>query len=45
MKKKQDDTQELHHKGTGRWFFGGPRFGKWKEKPGCLWIRGNCKFV
>ncbi|KAJ7905153.1 hypothetical protein B0H13DRAFT_733583 [Mycena leptocephala] len=41
MKKKQDDTQELHHEGTGNWFLDGPQFGEWKDKPGSLWIRGH----
>ncbi|KAJ7852307.1 hypothetical protein B0H13DRAFT_40187 [Mycena leptocephala] len=41
MKKKQDDTQELHHEGTGSWFLRGPQFSEWKDKPGCLWMRGN----
>jgi hypothetical protein len=45
MKKKQDDTQEFHHEGTGSWFLGGPQFGEWKDKPGCLWMRGNCRFL
>ncbi|KAF7343426.1 HET-domain-containing protein [Mycena venus] len=41
MKKRQDDTQELQHEGTGSWFLNGPQFGEWKDKPGALWIRGN----
>jgi hypothetical protein len=35
--------QELQHKGTGAWFLGGDQFKGWKDKPGSLWIRGNCE--
>ncbi|KAJ7872980.1 hypothetical protein B0H13DRAFT_2349210 [Mycena leptocephala] len=41
MKKKQDDTQELHHAGTGSWFLGSHQFNEWKDKSGLLWIKGN----
>ncbi|KAJ7114736.1 ankyrin repeat-containing domain protein [Mycena epipterygia] len=41
MKKKQDDTQELHHAGTGSWFLDSQQFNEWKEKSGSLWIKGN----
>ncbi|KAJ7855171.1 ankyrin repeat-containing domain protein [Mycena olivaceomarginata] len=41
MKKRQDNTQELQHKGTGSWFLDGNQFKGWKEKPGSLWIRGD----
>ncbi|KAJ7855142.1 ankyrin repeat-containing domain protein [Mycena olivaceomarginata] len=41
MKKRQDDTQELQHEGTGTWFSGGYQYQYWKERPGSLWIRGN----
>ncbi|KAJ6481637.1 hypothetical protein C8R45DRAFT_1002479 [Mycena sanguinolenta] len=41
MTMKQDNMQELQHKGTGIWFLGGAQFKDWKETPGSLWIRGN----
>ncbi|KAJ7114718.1 ankyrin repeat-containing domain protein [Mycena epipterygia] len=41
MKKKQDDTQELHHAGTGSWFLDSQQFNEWKKKSGSLWIKGN----
>ncbi|KAJ7855178.1 hypothetical protein B0H14DRAFT_2508084 [Mycena olivaceomarginata] len=41
MKKRQDDTQELQHEGTGSWFLDSDQFKGWKEKPGSLWIRGD----
>ncbi|KAJ7835381.1 ankyrin repeat-containing domain protein [Mycena olivaceomarginata] len=41
MKRRQDDTQELQHEGTGAWFLGGDQFKGWKDKPGSLWIRGD----
>jgi len=41
MKKRQDDTQELQHEGTGSWFLDSQQFGEWKDEPGALWIRGN----
>jgi hypothetical protein len=44
MMKRQDNTQKLQHEGTGSWFLDGNQFKGWKEKPGWLWIRGDCKF-
>ncbi|KAF7366710.1 HET-domain-containing protein [Mycena sanguinolenta] len=41
MKKRQDDTQELQHKGTGSWFLDSDQFKIWNERPGFLWIRGD----
>ncbi|KAF8208245.1 ankyrin repeat-containing domain protein [Mycena galopus ATCC 62051] len=41
MKKRQDDTQELQHEGTGSWFLCGHQFNNWKMKAGYLWIRGD----
>jgi hypothetical protein len=43
MKKRQDDMQELQHKGTGAWFLGSDQFKVWKETPGSLWIQGDCE--
>ncbi|KAJ7788104.1 hypothetical protein B0H14DRAFT_3504662 [Mycena olivaceomarginata] len=41
MKRRQDDTQELQHEGTGSWLLDSDQFKGWKEKPGSLWIRGD----
>ncbi|KAJ7676050.1 hypothetical protein DFH06DRAFT_1171351 [Mycena polygramma] len=42
MREKQRATHSLRHKDTGRWVLEGTEFAKWKEEPGCLWIRGIC---
>ncbi|KAJ7608309.1 hypothetical protein DFH06DRAFT_1017873, partial [Mycena polygramma] len=44
MREKQRATHSLRHKDTGRWVLEGTEFAKWKEEPGCLWIRGICEF-
>ncbi|KAJ7649078.1 hypothetical protein DFH06DRAFT_1095235 [Mycena polygramma] len=41
MREKQFATQEYRHNDTGSWFLMGAEFARWKEQPGCLWIRGN----
>ncbi|KAJ6505892.1 ankyrin repeat-containing domain protein [Mycena vitilis] len=41
MKEKQHTTYALRHDDTGKWVLEDMRFAKWKEEPGCLWIRGN----
>ncbi|KAJ6505850.1 ankyrin repeat-containing domain protein [Mycena vitilis] len=41
MKEKQHTTYALRHDDTGKWVLEDIRFAKWKEEPGCLWIRGN----
>ncbi|KAJ7603453.1 ankyrin repeat-containing domain protein [Mycena polygramma] len=41
MREKQRATHALRHSDTGRWFLEDTKFAKWKEQPGCLWIRGN----
>ncbi|KAJ7675968.1 ankyrin repeat-containing domain protein [Mycena polygramma] len=41
MREKQRATHALRHNDTGRWLLEGTEFAKWKEQPGCLWIRGN----
>ncbi|KAF7343445.1 Pfs domain-containing protein [Mycena venus] len=41
MKRRQDDTQEFQHEGTGSWFLDSQEFSEWKDKPGSLWIRGD----
>ncbi|KAJ7604379.1 ankyrin repeat-containing domain protein [Mycena polygramma] len=41
MREKQSGTYALRHNDTGRWLLEGTEFAKWKEEPGCLWIRGN----
>ncbi|KAJ7638028.1 ankyrin repeat-containing domain protein [Mycena polygramma] len=43
MREKQRATRTLRHSDTGRWFLEDAKFVKWKEEPGWLWIRGNCK--
>ncbi|KAJ6460649.1 hypothetical protein C8R47DRAFT_120182 [Mycena vitilis] len=40
MREKQHATHALRHPDTGRWVLEGTKFAKWKEEPGCLWIRG-----
>ncbi|KAJ7675960.1 ankyrin repeat-containing domain protein [Mycena polygramma] len=40
MREKQRATHALRHNDTGRWVLEGTEFAKWKEEPGCLWIRG-----
>ncbi|KAJ6487101.1 ankyrin repeat-containing domain protein [Mycena vitilis] len=40
MREKQRATHALRHSDTGRWVLEGTEFAKWKEEPGCLWIRG-----
>ncbi|KAJ6450209.1 ankyrin repeat-containing domain protein [Mycena vitilis] len=40
MREKQHATHTLRHPDTGRWVLEGTKFAKWKEEPGCLWIRG-----
>ncbi|KAJ7604359.1 hypothetical protein DFH06DRAFT_1487687 [Mycena polygramma] len=40
MREKQHATYTLRHNDTGRWVLEGTEFAKWKEEPGCLWIRG-----
>ncbi|KAJ6477137.1 hypothetical protein C8R47DRAFT_654677 [Mycena vitilis] len=40
MKEKQHATHALRHDDTGRWVLEDTKFAKWKEQPGCLWIRG-----
>ncbi|KAJ7603449.1 hypothetical protein DFH06DRAFT_1022260, partial [Mycena polygramma] len=44
MREKQRSTYTLRHNDTGRWVLEGTEFAKWKEEPGCLWIRGICEF-
>ncbi|KAJ7675935.1 ankyrin repeat-containing domain protein [Mycena polygramma] len=41
MREKQCATYALRHNDTGKWVLEGTEFAKWKEEPGCLWIRGN----
>ncbi|KAJ6505881.1 ankyrin repeat-containing domain protein [Mycena vitilis] len=41
MKEKQHTMYALRHDDTGKWVLEDIRFAKWKEEPGCLWIRGN----
>ncbi|KAJ7638016.1 ankyrin repeat-containing domain protein [Mycena polygramma] len=41
MREKQRATHALRHSDTGRWFLEDTKFAKWKEQPGCLWLRGN----
>ncbi|KAJ7637979.1 ankyrin repeat-containing domain protein [Mycena polygramma] len=41
MREKQRATYALRHNDSGRWVLEGTKFTKWKEEPGCLWIRGN----
>ncbi|KAJ7608282.1 hypothetical protein DFH06DRAFT_1377559 [Mycena polygramma] len=41
MRDKQRATHALRHNDTGSWFLQDAKFVKWKEEPGCLWIRGN----
>ncbi|KAJ7658333.1 hypothetical protein DFH06DRAFT_1472942 [Mycena polygramma] len=40
MREKQRATYAFRHNDTGRWVLEGTKFAKWKEEPGCLWIRG-----
>ncbi|KAF8197164.1 hypothetical protein K438DRAFT_729475 [Mycena galopus ATCC 62051] len=37
---RQYELQSLHHEATGRWLLRDARFVGWKDKPGCLWIKG-----
>ncbi|KAJ7640673.1 hypothetical protein DFH06DRAFT_619662 [Mycena polygramma] len=41
MREKQHATYALRHENSGSWFLEGTEFARWKERPGCLWIRGN----
>ncbi|KAJ7658318.1 ankyrin repeat-containing domain protein [Mycena polygramma] len=41
MREKQRATHALRHNDTGSWFLEDTKFAKWKEQPGCLWLRGN----
>ncbi|KAJ7608295.1 hypothetical protein DFH06DRAFT_1017878, partial [Mycena polygramma] len=41
MREKQRATHALRHENSGSWFLEGSAFARWKEQPGCLWLRGN----
>ncbi|KAJ7638004.1 ankyrin repeat-containing domain protein, partial [Mycena polygramma] len=43
MREKQRATHALHYENSGSWFLEGTEFARWKEQPGCLWLRGNCE--
>ncbi|KAJ7627856.1 ankyrin repeat-containing domain protein [Mycena polygramma] len=45
MREKQRTTYDFRHKNSGSWFLTDTKFVEWKERPGCLWIRGNCELL
>ncbi|KAJ7693014.1 ankyrin repeat-containing domain protein [Mycena rosella] len=38
---KHHATQQLHHEGTGTWFFDSPQFTEWRKNPGCYGLKDN----
>ncbi|KAF8217377.1 ankyrin repeat-containing domain protein [Mycena galopus ATCC 62051] len=40
-KDRQYELQSLHHETTGGWLLHDPRFVRWKDMPGSLWIKGS----
>ncbi|KAJ7192813.1 hypothetical protein GGX14DRAFT_324553, partial [Mycena pura] len=40
MTEKQNNTQNLHQKGTGNWLLDDDRFVEWQNYAGSLWIHG-----